>query len=211
MNGLPVQHGGFGPPYQGGQPPMIPPRPPVGAQPPPPPPTGCVQPNQIMFQGFEWYVPADHQHWRRLEKALPSLAALGVTSMWIPPACKASWFTGNGYDIYDLFDLGEFDQKGARHTKWGTREELVAMAEYAGRYGIRILFDAVLNHKAAADYSEEVTATKYEGEGEFLRTCGRKWGRVGGGVSSPPPENGLWAQFAEIGPKIEPASARNRV
>jgi hypothetical protein len=27
---------------------------------------------------------------------------------------------GNGYDIYDLYDLGEFDQKGAVPTKWGT-------------------------------------------------------------------------------------------
>ncbi|KAL1868929.1 hypothetical protein Daus18300_005765 [Diaporthe australafricana] len=161
------QQQGFGPPYHGGQPPIIPPRP--GAmgghrhpQPPPPPHTNAQ--NQTMFQGFEWYVPADHQHWRRLEQALPTLAALGVTSMWIPPACKAGWYTGNGYDVYDLYDLGEFDQKGARHTKWGTKEELAAMAEAAARCGVRVLFDAVLNHKAAADFSEEVVATKYDGE-----------------------------------------------
>lgn len=161
MNG---QQQGFGP-YHHGQPP-IPPRPPVGVAPPP----GAQ--NQTMFQGFEWYVPADHQHWNRLEKALPTLAALGVTSMWIPPACKAGWYTGNGYDIYDLYDLGEFEQKGSRHTKWGNKEELVAMAESAARCGIRILFDAVLNHKAAADYSEEVVATKYDGEGESRRLLG---------------------------------------
>ena len=161
MNG---QQQGFGP-YQGGQPPIVPPRPPIVASATPPPPGGAQ--NQTMFQGFEWYVPADHQHWRRLEKALPTLAALGVTSMWIPPACKAGWYTGNGYDLYDLYDLGEFEQKGSRHTKWGTKEELVSLAESAGRCGIRILFDAVLNHKAAADFSEEVVATKYEGEGEL--------------------------------------------
>lgn len=175
MNG---QQQGFGPYHHGGQPPIIPPRP-QGAQ-----------QNQTMFQGFEWYVPADHQHWRRLEKALPTLAALGVTSMWIPPACKAGWYTGNGYDIYDLYDLGEFEQKGSRHTKWGTKEELVAMAEAAARCGIRILFDAVLNHKAAADYSEEVAAVKYEGEGEFRRI----WDL--GGVFLAP-EEVLWAQLAE--------------
>lgn len=158
-----TQHQGFGPPFPGQQQqqqPAIPPRPPVGVALPP----GAQ--NQTMFQGFEWYVPADHQHWRRLEKVLPALAALGVTSMWIPPACKAGWYTGNGYDVYDLYDLGEFEQKGSRHTKWGTKEELVAMAEAAAACGIRVLFDAVLNHKAAADYSEEVVATKYEGEGE---------------------------------------------
>lgn len=118
--------------------------------------------NQTVFQGFEWYVPADHKHWQRLEKVLPSLASLGITSMWIPPACKASWYTGNGYDTYDLYDLGEFDQKGARHTKWGTKEELVAMSERAEQLGITILFDAVLNHKAAADHSEEVVAVQVD-------------------------------------------------
>lgn len=182
MNG---QQQGFGPPYHHGQPPVIPPR---------PPPPGSAQ-NQTMFQGFEWYVPADHQHWRRLEKALPTLAALGVTSMWIPPACKASWYTGNGYDIYDLYDLGEFDQKGSRHTKWGTKEELVAMAEGAARCGIRVLFDAVLNHKAAADYSEEVAAIKYEGEGEF---------RGPGGLVCPLPENACGLSWLNLGPRSNP-------
>ncbi|ROV92975.1 hypothetical protein VMCG_08977 [Cytospora schulzeri] len=118
--------------------------------------------NPTVFQGFEWYVPADHKHWQRLEGALPCLASLGITSLWIPPACKASWYTGNGYDTYDLYDLGEFDQKGARYTKWGTKEELVAMTERAEQCGIKILFDAVLNHKAAADHSEEVVAVQVD-------------------------------------------------
>ncbi|KAK3689315.1 alpha-amylase-like protein [Podospora appendiculata] len=121
----------------------------------------CAE-NKTLVQGFEWYVPADSQHWRRLTKALPSLAALGVTGMWIPPACKASWPTGNGYDIYDLYDLGEFDQKGARHTKWGTKEELVQMVDTANAQGVGILFDTVLNHKAAADFSERAVATKMD-------------------------------------------------
>ncbi|KAL2014926.1 hypothetical protein VTK56DRAFT_6819 [Thermocarpiscus australiensis] len=118
--------------------------------------------NQTMMQGFEWYVPADARHWRRLAKMLPSLAALGVTRLWIPPACKATSPRGNGYDVYDLYDLGEFEQKGARQTKWGGRGELVAMAEVAGRLGVRVLFDAVLNHKAGADYVERVLARRVD-------------------------------------------------
>lgn len=121
-----------------------------------------------MFQGFEWYVPADHAHWRRLQHILPSLQALGVTSMWIPPACKASWHTGNGYDVYDLYDLGEFEQKGSRATKWGSKEELQALVGDARRRGIRVLFDAVLNHKAAADHSETVLAKKVDDIGMYL-------------------------------------------
>lgn len=131
-------------------------------------PPGEDQDNQTMFQGFEWYVPADHKHWCRLEAALPSLERLGITSMWIPPACKASWHTGNGYDLYDLYDLGEFAQKGATHTKWGTKEELRRLVEQANRHGVRVLFDAVLNHKAAADHSEHLVATKVDPKSESI-------------------------------------------
>ncbi|KAL2150430.1 hypothetical protein VTH82DRAFT_6993 [Thermothelomyces myriococcoides] len=119
--------------------------------------------NETMLQGFEWYVPADGAHWARLERAMPALAALGVTKLWIPPACKAAaGASGNGYDTYDLWDLGEFEQKGSRRTKWGTKEELVRMAEAARREGIAVLFDAVLNHKMGADRCETVVATKMD-------------------------------------------------
>jgi alpha-amylase len=118
-----------------------------------------------MFQSFEWYIPADHQHWARLAGMVPGLAELGVTSMWIPPATKGSWFTSNGYDIYDLYDLGEFQQRGARHTKWGTKEDLVQLMNTANSHGIGILFDAVLNHKTGADYTETVVAVKVDPKG----------------------------------------------
>lgn len=118
--------------------------------------------NQTMIQGFEWYLPADYQHWKRLTKIMPALSALGFTSIWIPPACKATWHTGNGYDIYDLFDLGEFVQKGARHTKWGTKEELQLLTQTAHAYGIKVLFDAVLNHKAGADFSERARGVRID-------------------------------------------------
>ena len=155
--------------------------------------------NKTMVQGFEWYVPADFQHWRRLTKIVPALAALGVTNMWIPPACKASWKTGNGYDIYDLYDLGEFEQKGSRSTKWGSKEELSELVNVANRHGVGIIFDAVLNHKAAADYSERVVATKVDpkdrtrplgGEGAaagYLEHRHRHDGGYGGYTPTPPP------------------------
>jgi alpha-amylase len=121
--------------------------------------------NKTMFQGFEWYCPPDNKHWQRLKKAVPNLAALGVTSMWIPPAAKAGWRGSNGYDIYDLYDLGEFDQKGATCTKWGIKAELVDFVETANLHGMAILFDAILNHKAAADYTEIARAIKVDPKG----------------------------------------------
>lgn len=123
--------------------------------------------NYTMMQAFEWYVPADHKHWERLRKAVPSLKAIGVDNLWIPPACKASSAEGNGYDIYDLYDLGEFKAKNNPiHTKWGTREELLALCKEAENHNVGIYFDAVLNHKAAADRTEKCRAIKVDWDGE---------------------------------------------
>lgn len=129
--------------------------------------TQC-SPNLTMFQGYEWYIPEDHpaQHWKHLTTAIPGLAMLGITSMWIPPACKASWVTGSGYDLYDLYDLGEFEQRGGKHTKWGTKEELIQLTNTAKSYGIGILFDVVLNHRTGADHTETVLAVKVDPEGD---------------------------------------------
>jgi alpha-amylase len=111
--------------------------------------------NATLFQGFEWNVPADGKHWKRLLEALPKLKAIGIDNIWLPPGCKASSSNGNGYDIYDLYDLGEFNQKGSRATKWGTKEELMELAKLAKESGVGLYWDAVLNHKAAADNTEK--------------------------------------------------------
>jgi alpha-amylase len=121
-----------------------------------------------MFQGFEWFAPKDQKHWQRLRDAIPILKAIGVDNIWIPPGCKAGWHGSNGYDTYDLYDLGEFEQKGSRGTKWGTKAELVEMIHTANAHGVGILWDAVLNHKAAADYTERCLAVKVDSKGTCI-------------------------------------------
>jgi alpha-amylase len=111
--------------------------------------------NGTLFQGFEWNVPDDHKHWKRLAEQLPKLKAIGITSIWLPPGCKAANPKGVGYDIYDLYDLGEFDQKGAKGTKWGTKEELLELTKVAKENNVGLYWDAVLNHKAGADRTEK--------------------------------------------------------
>lgn len=121
-----------------------------------------------MMQAFEWHVPDDQAHWRRLHKALPSLKDIGVDNLWIPPGCKAMSPSGNGYDIYDLYDLGEFEQKGSRATKWGTKEELQDLIWLAQDLGIGIYWDAVLNHKAAADFTERFSTVRVDPQGGYM-------------------------------------------
>ncbi|KAF9896373.1 hypothetical protein BX616_007582, partial [Lobosporangium transversale] len=110
--------------------------------------------NVTMFQFFEWYTPADQKHWIRLKEQASLLSTLGLTAVWVPPPTKGSSAEDVGYGVYDLWDMGEFDQKGTIATKYGTKDELKAAIDECRNYGIRVYFDAVLNHKAAGDETE---------------------------------------------------------
>lgn len=121
-----------------------------------------------MMQGFEWHVPPDQRHWKRLRNALPSLKDIGVDNIWIPPGCKGMDPTETGYDIYDMYDLGEFYQKGSRATRWGSKEALQGLFRAARNIGIGIYWDTVLNHKAGADYKEKFAAVKVNPKRMFL-------------------------------------------
>lgn len=119
-------------------------------------------PNGVMMQYFHWYLPTDGSLWTELKDRVSDLAEVGVTSLWLPPAYKgASGGYDVGYSVYDLYDLGEFDQKGTVPTKYGTKDEYVSAIEAAQDVGIRVYADVVLNHKMGADVAEEVEATPF--------------------------------------------------
>lgn len=118
--------------------------------------------NQTLMQYFEWYLPDDGQHWNRLAEDAPNLAAKGIRKVWMPPSFKGTGSNDVGYGVYDLFDLGEFDQKGTVRTKYGLKEEYLRAIEVLGQNGIEAIADVVLNHKAAADYKERFTVVEVD-------------------------------------------------
>ncbi|MFR2525420.1 alpha-amylase [uncultured Alistipes sp.] len=118
--------------------------------------------NGVMMQYFEWNLPNDGALWRRLKGDASHLRQVGVTSVWIPPAYKADEQQDEGYATYDLYDLGEFDQKGTVRTKYGTRAELQEAIAELHRCGISVYLDAVMNHKTGADYTERFTVREVD-------------------------------------------------
>lgn len=82
-----------------------------------------------MLQGFEWNQEGGGKLWRQTKDRAASLGAMGISGVWLPRTCqrivlsrhrtwvsidriafataptKASSQEGNGYDIYDLYDL----------------------------------------------------------------------------------------------------------
>ena len=105
-----------------------------------------------LLQFFHWYYPDGGKLWQEAAERAEQIAGIGITDLWLPPAYKgASGGYSVGYDSYDLFDLGEFDQKGSRATKYGDKEALALAANRLRDNGVRVIYDVVFNHKLGAD------------------------------------------------------------
>jgi hypothetical protein len=103
------------------------------------------------------------QLWQDLADRPQGLATAGFTAIWIPPAYKGSGGQHDvGYSVYDLFDLGEFDQKGGLATKYGTRAQLEVALEALRAVGLQVYADVVFNHKNGADGVEDVWAQQVD-------------------------------------------------
>lgn len=128
--------------------------------------------NGVMLQTFEWYMTKDQKHWNRLQAQLSKLSGVGVDRLWIPPATKAGFQGSVGYDVYDWWDLGEFNQKGSIATSYGTKTELQALSKNASSYGIGILADAVMNQRSGADVTMQCQAHKVDPNNRYNRISG---------------------------------------
>lgn len=119
--------------------------------------------NFTMLQYFEWYYPADGSLWKKLIQDANTLKDKGFDTIWLPPAHKGmAGADAIGYDSYDLYDLGEFDQKGSVRTKYGTKAELIEAVKTAQNAGLKVYVDIVLNHLGGGDETETITVRKVD-------------------------------------------------
>ena len=117
--------------------------------------------NGTMMQYFHWYAASDGSLWRQVASEAGELAAAGITALWLPPATKGCGGIHDvGYGLYDLYDLGEFDQKGTVRTKYGTRQEYLGAIAAAHDAGMHVYGDMVFNHRGGADGTEWVRAIR---------------------------------------------------
>ena len=116
--------------------------------------------NETMMQYFEWYLPDDGQHWQHLAQDAQHLSEIGISKVWMPPAFKGTGSNDVGYGVYDIYDLGEFDQNGTVRTKYGTKEDYLTAVRALKEQGIMPISDIVLNHKANGDAKEKFEVIK---------------------------------------------------
>lgn len=118
-----------------------------------------------MIQFFHWYSEGNSKLYDHAKDSAEYLKQLGISAVWFPPAYKANGGGFSvGYDPYDLFDLGEFDQKGTIPTKYGSKEQYLNACKTLQENGISVIADIVLNHKAGGDEKEKFHAVKVNPE-----------------------------------------------
>lgn len=128
-----------------------------------------------MMQAFEWYLPAEQNFWRQVAGMAGEISNNGITSVWLPPAYKGAGGANDvGYAVYDLYDLGEFNQKGTVATKYGTKDEYLAAIQALKQNGIEVLADIVLGHRMGADETERIFAYTYDENNRNIKIAGKK-------------------------------------
>ena len=85
--------------------------------------------SDVFLQGFYWNSNPGGIWWDSLKSLAPRLASAGFSAVWIPPAAKGGGGFSMGYDIYDNYDFGEYNQKGSTETRFGSKSEMLQMIE----------------------------------------------------------------------------------
>ena len=117
--------------------------------------------NGTIIQYFEWYMKCNKNLWNTVAKKGDEFSRLGITAEWLPPAYKGIGGENEvGYGVYDVYDLGEFNQKGSIATKYGTKDEYLDAIVELQQHDIQVYADIVLNHKMGADKLQTIKAVK---------------------------------------------------
>lgn len=151
--------------------------------------------NGIIMQYFEWYLNCNQNLWNDIAKNAQELSEMGITALWLPPAYKGIGGKDEvGYGVYDLYDLGEFNQKGTVKTKYGSKQEYIDCIVALNQAGIEAYADIVLNHKMGADMLQTIPATKVDWGNHDLEISNKEYIKVATKFTFPG-RNGKYSDF----------------
>lgn len=93
---------------------------------------------EILCQGFNWESHKSGKWYVELGSKVKELSSLGFTIVWSPPPTDS--VSPEGYMPSDLYNL---------NSRYGTMEELKQLVKICHENGVKVLGDAVLNHRCA--------------------------------------------------------------
>ena len=100
--------------------------------------SGTGSGREVLLQGFNWESARKGGWYNYLASKAEDMAAVGATVVWLPPPTDS--VSVEGYMPRDLYDL---------NSRYGTLEELRACVAALHAAGLKVLGDAVLNHRCA--------------------------------------------------------------
>lgn len=124
--------------------------------------------DDVMFQAFFWNAdspgenPADPGTggwYTNVLSKVTDLATSGFTKVYLPPPSKGeSGKYSMGYDVYDHYDVGEYDQppRGVE-TRFGSKSDLTNLLASLISAGIEPVADIVMNHMRQQSGSKTFT------------------------------------------------------
>lgn len=107
---------------------------------------------EIMLQGFNWESWKNNWY-QTLESQVDAIVQAGFTVVWLPPPTDS--VSPQGYMPRDLYSLD---------SKYGSEKDLKALIQRFQSKGVKVLGDAVLNHRCASEQDEAGIWNKYGGK-----------------------------------------------
>jgi alpha-amylase len=110
----------------------------------------------VIMQAFYWDVPSGGTWWNTVNSKLTAWDNAGFSAVWLPPASKAqNGAFSMGYDPFDYYDFGNYNQMGSTETRFGSRTELSTVITNAHAKNIQVYADIVINHNSggASEYN----------------------------------------------------------
>lgn len=105
----------------------------------------------LILQSFYWAVP-NGTWYNTVASRLQDIANLGFTILWMPPPSKTygpgpdSNGLQMGYEPYDYYDLGQYNQQGSVNTRFGSKSDLLNLINRTNNLNMSAMADIVLNH-----------------------------------------------------------------
>ncbi|WCJ32490.1 alpha-amylase-like 3 [Euphorbia peplus] len=93
---------------------------------------------EILLQGFNWESHKSGRWYMELKEKAKEISSLGFTVIWLPPPTES--VSPEGYMPKDLYNL---------NSRYGNIDELKLLVKDLHEVGIKVLGDAVLNHRCA--------------------------------------------------------------
>ncbi len=115
----------------------------------------------VMMQAFYWDVPSGGTWWNTVKGKVQSWSDVGIDAIWLPPASKAqNGAFSMGYDPFDYYDLGEYNQMGSVETRFGSKTELIDLINASHLAQLSVIADIVINHNSGgASEANPITGT----------------------------------------------------